>query len=150
MDILSTWQKFQPLPGGRWLFSRALGLVVPYAGSIHPQVHSIEPGKVKVSVTDRWSVRNHLKSIHALALVNLGELAVNLALMTVMPKDGRFIVSGLEAEYLKKARGTITTEAEVASPDWSVDGPFEAECLLRDQAGEVVTRVLVRWKVGPR
>lgn len=150
MDILTTWQRFSPLPGGRWLFSRALGLVVPYAGTIRPQVHRIEPGKVRVSLGDRWSVRNHLKSIHALALVNLGELAVNLALMTVMPKSGRFIVTGLEAEYLKKARGTISVEAELDSPDWTVDGPFQGECLLRDQAQDPVARVLVRWKVGPR
>ncbi|MGE0495814.1 MAG: DUF4442 domain-containing protein [Vulcanimicrobiota bacterium] len=150
MDILTTWQRFQPLPGGRWLFSRALGIVVPYAGTIRPQVQSIQPGKVRVSISDRWSVRNHLKSIHALALVTLGELAVNLALMTVMPKNGRFIVTGLEAEYLKKARGNISVEAELDSPDWTVDGPFQAECLLRDQSQDPVARVLVRWKVGPR
>lgn len=150
MNMLALWNKLKPLPMGPWLFSKAVGLVAPYAGSINARVTRLEAGKVTMRLSERRAVRNHLKSIHALALVNLGELAVNLALMTLQPKNGRFIVTGLEAGYEKKARGLVTTEVELQSPDWSVEGPFSGESLIRDAAGDLVTRVKVNWKVGPR
>jgi len=47
--------------------------------------------------------------------------AGNVALAYSLPDDGRFIVSGLEIEYVKKARGTITAIGE--SPVNGLRGP---------------------------
>ena len=61
-------------------------------------------------------MRNHLDCVHAIALANLAELAGNVALVYSLPDDARFIVSGMEIEYLKKARGTITAIGEPPVP----------------------------------
>ncbi len=65
---------------------------------------------------DRRAVRNHLDCVHAIALANLAELAGNVALAYSLPDDARFIVSGMEIEYVKKARGTITAIGESPVP----------------------------------
>ena len=45
--------------------------------------------------------------MHAIALVNLAEIAGNVAISYTLPGDARFIVAGITIDYVKKARGTL-------------------------------------------
>jgi acyl-coenzyme A thioesterase PaaI-like protein len=147
--VLKWWQRLSAWPGGGWLFSLALGLIAPYSGSIGVRIEEIKPGYARLTMRDRRRVRNHLKSIHAIALVNLGEIATGLALLSNFSADMRGILVGIEAEYIKKARGKLTAVAEFQMPLKLEDNtPCELEACLRDQSGETVTRVRATWLVG--
>jgi acyl-coenzyme A thioesterase PaaI-like protein len=148
MTILTQWKILSRLPGGRWLFSRSLGFLVPYAGTIGAQVESLRPGHTRVSMPDRRGVRNHLGSIHACALANLGELALGLAMTALQPKNGRFIPVKLEVDYLKKARGPLSCEVNLPYQDWPDQADWTAEAPLKDDSGETVCRVVAHYKVG--
>ena len=150
--VLRLWERLRNLPGGRALFAAMLGRIVPYSGSLGARVEQLAPGRAVASLRDRRAVRNHLGSVHAVALVNLGELVTGLAVLTALPAGSRGIVTGLSAEYLKKARGPLTATARA--------GPFgldraseprevEAVAEIRDHEDFVVARVRARWRVGP-
>lgn len=147
----SVWRWLSPLPGGRWLFGRVLGLMVPYSGSIRPRVHALEPGRATVSIRERRGLRNHFGSVHAIALANLGELASGLAMTLALPSGTRGIPIRLEIDYRKKARGTITAEGRAAPPP-AVTSDIEdpATAVLTDASGEVVAELTVIWRLGPR
>jgi acyl-coenzyme A thioesterase PaaI-like protein len=148
--IESAWRLLSRVPGGRWLFARLLGLLVPYSGSVHPRVHTLEPGRTVLSMRERRRLRNHLGSVHALALANLGELASGLAMTLTLPASARGIPIRLVVDYHKKARGTITAEGRANPPrvaSGGVDAAATAE--LRDEAGEVVADMVVTWRVSP-
>ena len=146
--VLALWRRLSPLPMGRWLFARTFGAMVPYSGALGARVESLEPGHVIVSLADRRGVRNHLNSVHAIALANLGEMASGLAMTTALPTNVRSIVTGLSIAYAKKARGRLLAESRVTVP--AVDGDVEHDVVttIRDAAGDEVAVVTVRWRLG--
>ena len=147
--ILRWWQRLNTLPGGSWLFSRFLGWYAPYSGTIGSRVEALDSGFAQVSLRDRRQLRNHLKSIHAIALMNLGEITTGLAVLSTLTPDMRGIVLGLQAEYLKKSRGKLTAKAsfELPSPlDENI--PCEAKTEIKDEAGDIVAIVSATWLLG--
>ncbi len=137
------------VPGGKLLFSKLVGRMAPYTGTINAKVIELEPGYARVELRDHKAVRNHLNSIHAVALMNLAELATGLAFMSGVPEDARGILTGLSIEYLKKARGTLTAECRCIPPTTSSRQEFEINGEIRNSAGEVVARARAKWLVGP-
>lgn len=132
------------------LFGFLLGRMVPYTGTIHARVEELTPGYAKARMADRRKLRNHLRSVHAIALANLGELVTGLAVMAALPAAARGIPIEIRLEFLKKARGTITAEATCAIPDVSETRDHPVEALLYDQEGDKVARFSALWKVGPK
>lgn len=147
--IAKQWDRLSPLPGGKRLFSRALGLFVPYTGTLSANVEDVRRGYARVSLKDRRAVRNHLSSIHAIALTNLVEMCGNLALLYSMPPGGRMIVTRISTQYLKKARGTLTAECMCPIPPSLERAEYDFEVLIKDQGGDVVARGELRSLVGP-
>lgn len=148
--LLRRWRRWSGLPGGKWAFGKALGWMVPYTGSIKPGILELAPGRARVRLRDRRAVRNHLRSVHAIALINLGEVASGLAVMAGIPDEARGILTHLGIEYVKKARGTIVAECVTAPPEWRTPAEHDVTATLTDASGDVVARVKARWKVGPK
>ena len=114
--IREQWQRFGGSPLGRRAFSMLIGRLVPYTGTLGARVEELRDGYARASIRDRRKLRNHLRSLHAIALMNLAELVTGLALNYGMRPDTRSILKGLSIEYTKKARGTITGEATAPVP----------------------------------
>lgn len=146
----TAWRTLARLPGGRWVFDRVLALMVPYSGSVRPRVREMEPGRAVVTLKERRRLRNHLRSVHAIALANLGELSSGLAMSLALPPETRGIPIRIEVDYRKKARGVITAVGR-ADPPAAIPEPTEAPATatLTDEAGEVVAEVVVRWRLAP-
>ena len=149
--LLLTWQKLHQKPLGKWLFKRIIEHHIPYTGSIKADVQRLQPGYCEVKLCYRRSNTNHLNSIHALALSNLGEMTGGLAMMTGLDANIRGIVTGINTEYLKKARGDLLAKCTASIP--TVTEPkttHEVEAHIFDEANELVTRVTVQWLLSPR
>lgn len=148
--ILQSWNRLQGIPGGRRIFRYLLGRTVPYTGSISPEVTELRPGHARVLMRDRPRLRNHLRSLHAVALTNLGELATGLAVTSSLPASARGIPTGFSVEFVKKARGTIEAQCETEIDGIETERDVDVEAELKDESGDVVVRFTARWRVGPR
>lgn len=149
--LITMWNRFGGTAIGRRIFSIVLGRTAPYSGSIKALVLSLEPGATQVALNDRRGVRNHLNSIHAIALANLGELASGLAMISAVPANTRSIVINLDIEFLKKARGRLVATGS-ASPPQIITEATDSLALaeITDAEGDIVSRVKVHWRLSPK
>ncbi len=148
-QIRRLWSVCRRLPGGRRLFSLMLGRIVPYTGTVSPHIMELRDGYALATMRDRRRVRNHLRSIHAIAMVNLAEVSSGLALIYALPADARAILVNISIDYLKKGRGTLTAEARCPIPPNSERMEYDSVAVLRDEEGDEVARATARWLVSP-
>jgi len=136
-------------PGGKRLFSRIIGWVAPYTGTIGMRVTEVHHGYARIEMRDGRRVRNHLKSIHAMALMNLAEITSGIAFMYAVPENARSILKGISIEYLKKGRGTLHGECSFMPPE-VVEGRSEhyLDIDIKNTAGEMVARARAHWLLG--
>lgn len=139
-------------PFGRWLFGRIVCWRAPYFATIAPRFHVVESGRCEIGIQDRRRVRNHIGTVHAIALCNLAELAGGVMMEATTPTRMRWIPKGMTVEYLEKAIGAMHAVArpicEVEVRDQGYEVPVEVE--VRDPGGVAVFRARIAMWVSPR
>jgi acyl-coenzyme A thioesterase PaaI-like protein len=148
--VMERWSRARGSRLGRRFFSRALGRFAPYTGTIGARVEELEPGRSLVTMRDRKAVRNHLNSVHAVALANLTEVSGSLAIIASMQPNTRMIPVRLETEYIKKARGLLTAEGSCEPPVPGFEGELQGNVVIRDDSGDEVAHGRVTVVIGPR
>jgi acyl-coenzyme A thioesterase PaaI-like protein len=113
-------------------------------------VEALEPGYAVIALEDRPRIRNHLKSIHAIALANVSELTGSLALTSSMPADARFIVKTLSIDYVKKARGRVVATCRCPVPKSNERAFYPVEVEVRNEKQEIVCRTELAILIGPK
>ena len=152
IDFAAAYDKLQTLPGGLGskAFQVVAGVFVPHAARMGFEVRNLTKKSIAVTMPDKRANRNHLSSLHAMALAHLGEFTTGLLLLYAVSPEYRTILKGYEIEYLAKARGTITGRASLKLPKGkSLDKKdVKVTAELSDERGTVVARTIATWRVG--
>lgn len=148
---LGLFRRFGASAPGRWLVSRLVCLRAPYFASIAPRIERLEPGLCVVRIRDRRAVRNHIGTVHAIALCNMAELAGGLATDAAIPATLRWIPKGMSVRYLRKAAGPMTATARIEPiADRAEARESHARVEVADTAGEVVFDADITMWISPR
>lgn len=148
---LQAWTRLSRIPLGSRLFTRLFTIKTPYAATIRPQFAVLEPNRVELVVRDRRRVRNHVGTVHAVALCNGLETAAGTLAEVTVPRDRRWIPKGMEVAYAAKAVGDVRCVAETDPSQWATDDPdlhVRVRGTLAD--GTVAIEGVIRLWVTPR
>ena len=149
--VLSTWSNLSRWPGGKWLFSRLVCWKAPYFSSIRPRFQTLRPGYCVVTMRKRRAVKNHIGTVHAIAMCNLAEIVAGTMTESTVPANYRWIPKGMTVEYLEKAGSDLSAEGKI-EPMPSFDGSFElpVPVSVTDTNGRTVFRAVVIMWLTPR
>jgi len=147
-QLLTYWQWLSNKPMGRWLFNHLLRFINPYTGALKANVLNLKKGYAQLELKDRRGIRNHLNSIHAIALTNLGEFTSGLALISLFSERMRGIPIDIHVEFLKKARGTLQAECTAQLPFFEEEINHTVVANIMNTEQEQVARVSVIWKLS--
>lgn len=147
-SIYRLWTWLSKVPSGRRLFSLLIRFVNPYSGKLGASILELEPGYCRATLDDRRRIRNHLDSIHAIALTNFGELVSGLAVISAMPDTLRGIPVAIHIEFLKKARGQLSAECRTQLPENIAPVLHRVEAEIKNREDHTVAVITVDWKIG--
>jgi acyl-coenzyme A thioesterase PaaI-like protein len=138
----------QKIPFGRKFFAFALKQIVPYTGALGSTVKIIENGRCVIELQDRRLVRNHLGSVHAMALANLAEITTGLCMLYTIGDKYIGILTGFEIKYHKKARGLLTAESLFTpNPEALKKNTAIIEATIKNSEGVAVATATAHWSV---
>lgn len=151
-STLRRWHSLAGKPLGKRAFSWGVSLTAPYFRTVRPHVAELRPGYCEVHAANRWRVRNHIGTFHAIAACNLAEIATGLLAEASVDATHRWIPVGMSVEYLAKARTDLRAIAELNPLPACDDRPREWEVPVRilDTAGTVVVSARITVRVSPR
>jgi len=110
----------------------------------------LRPGYCEVKMKKRRAVHNHIKSVHAIAMCNLSELAAGTMLEVTLPPGMRWIPKGMNVEYLKIARTDLKAVCEISTE--GLDEPQELPMTVHvtDTSEEEVFRAVITMHLSKR
>jgi acyl-coenzyme A thioesterase PaaI-like protein len=148
MKLKKIYDVLAPLPLGTWLVTRCFSLAAPYSGTVKPHIIELRDGFCHVSIKDRRRIRNHLRSVHAIALMNLGEMITGLPLTYTLPENARAILTHMEMDYKKKARGELHgyCRFKLEKEDYEQED-IELTGEIKDKQGDTVAVSRAIWRV---
>ena len=149
-DVLTLYRILARVPLGARVFSLAYARRAPYFRTVRPFVTAVAPHHAEVRIRDRRAVRNHLGTVHAIALCNGLEAAMGMLAEATVPPGMRWLPKGMDVQYLAAARGDVSCRASTAPQDWDAapDVPVAVRAVLAD--GTTVARGTIRLWVTRR
>lgn len=147
---LKAWNRMQASGFGRWLFTRAVCWKAPYFASISPRFVSLQPGCAVVSMQKRRKVKNHIGTIHAIAMANLCEIAAGVLTEVTIPVSMRWLPRGMNIQYLAKAETAVHVHASMPAPVGADAQDLVVDCDVRDAGGKTVVTAQISMYVTPK
>jgi acyl-coenzyme A thioesterase PaaI-like protein len=143
--LINLYEKLKPLPLGGRVFSLAYQAAAPYFLTVPVGIVDVAPGRAHASMREVPWVKNHLHSVHAIALCNLAEYTMGAVAEATVPASHRWVPKGMTVEYVAIARGRMHAAATLELPEPLADRqevPVAVE--VTNPAGETVFTAEIR------
>ncbi len=119
----------------RKLLSGILGAAVPYAGTTRIQILKLDAKSSTIQVTNHRRTRNHIGTVHVVAMVMVAESATGFIVGMNAPDDRMVLLKKMTIDCKRRCEGTITAKAELTD---------EQVALIRNtQKGDTIVKVTV-------
>ena len=129
-----------------------IGRVVPFVGTAGLKITKATNNEWIASLDNRRKVGNHLKQIHACAMILIGETIGVMIMAMNLPGDRIPLVKNIEADFVKRSTGKLTgvvnlTAEQIEYIQHEPKGELELEVTVTDEANvnPVLIRITTAW-----
>jgi acyl-coenzyme A thioesterase PaaI-like protein len=160
MRALEQWiHKAQHSPFALWILNRILARGIPFNAPHGFHIAKVADHSLTTRAPYRRSNFNHIKGIHACAILTIAEFASGMLLMkTFSFKSYRIIMANISAKYHYQAKMDLLAQAEIL-PDQvaAIKANLEQQDAIfydmaiecHDVEGNHVATVTTQWQLKP-
>jgi len=141
VDTYGLYRRLEAYPQGRRLFSLAFEQAAPYFRTSRPRFTELRPNYAELRIANRRRVRNHLGTVHVIAICNGLEAAMGALAEATVPRGRRWIPKGMSVDYTAKATSDIRCIAETDPQQWASSDAEASETSETSETSEVAVRV---------
>ncbi|POG73523.1 ribosomal protein L1-like protein [Rhizophagus irregularis DAOM 181602=DAOM 197198] len=114
------------------------------------RITTLDKGFCSGVLKEQKRIHNPFNSIHAAALCTFAETIGGLAVFSKLTDKDRAIVTRINMEYFKKARGLITATSQFNLGEISGQTEKECEVILKNEALDTVAKATVFWSINSK
>ena len=135
-----------------WATNFAFHRAVPYVGTTKIDYERVTPTEWIASVPNKRSVRNHLKQVHAGAMITVAESVAVTMMAQNLPPDRLPLVKSINAQFVRRSSGRIRavarlTDAQLHLIQTEPKGEITIDVHVTDETGEqpILVTVVPAW-----
>ncbi|MBT3981632.1 MAG: DUF4442 domain-containing protein [Bacteriovoracaceae bacterium] len=107
--------KINTLPAGSsLLITKALGMMIKFAGTAGIEFLNLSEKKVVVRLKNKRKVQNHLGQVHAAAMALTVETATGFVVGMNLPDDKIPLLKSMHIDYVKRSTGDLVATATLS------------------------------------
>ena len=148
--IADALTRIEKLPAGlrNWATNFAFGRAVPYVRTSRVHYDKVSPTEWIAHVPNRRSVQNHLRQVHAGAMITAAESVAVTMMAQSLPPDRLPLVKSIEARFVRRSSGAIRAVARLTDEQLhqirtEPKGEVRIEVTVTDESGEVPVEITV-------
>ena len=148
--IADALTRIEKLPAGlrNWATNFAFGRAVPYVRTSRVHYDKVSPTEWIAHVPNRRSVQNHLRQVHAGAMITAAESVAVTMMAQSLPPDRLPLVKSIEARFVRRSSGAIRAVARLTDDQLhrirtEPKGEVRIEVTVTDESGEVPVEITV-------
>lgn len=133
-------------------FNFLIGRAVPYVGTSRLKITKATKNEWVATLDNKHRVQNHIKQIHACAMMLIGETIGVMIMAMNLPGDRIPLVKNIEADFIKRSTGSMTgvvklSDSQIEMIQREEKGEIELEVMITDEAGinPLLMRVTAAW-----
>ena len=154
VDTYGLYRRLEASPQGRRLFSLVFEQAAPYFRTSRPRFTELRPNYAELRIAKRRRVRNHLGTVHVIAICNGLEAAMGALAEATVPRGRRWIPKGMSVDYTAKATSDIRCIAETDPQQWTSGDAEASDVAVRVRAlredGMTVVEGVIRLHISDR
>lgn len=122
------------------VLSATFGRVVPFVGTASIVYESVSASKVVVSIANKRPVQNHIKGVHAVAMVLIAETATGFVTALNVPDSRMVLIKNINVDYKTIAKGNMKAVATLTDE--------QREQIANNEKGELSIPITVTDETG--
>lgn len=155
-QLQRAFAKIEKLPTAlqNWATNIALRRAVPFLGSSRVHFERVSEQEWIAHVPNKRSVQNHLRQVHAGAMITVAESVAVTMMGLSLPPDRLPLVKSITAQFVRRSSGRIRAVARLTDEQLRMikeepKGEITIEVEVTDETGErpILVSVVPAWTV---